>query len=291
MEDFIAFFGHSFHSAELNSKIESLGINYPDSPFLGFDDRIISARASNAKNSIYLSFQGSLSTYPAEYGNPKKLNNNKEGEEIILMEITIEDNTIKGVLGLAIGNSQEEVLSKIGTKPYKKEKHPSNANRVNWFYDLNDYKLQIHFTEDEKVAFIRASQHTKKDLLSKIIKQTVKEQKKNIQPENVEHLNKLLDFSLIGEWINQDSEESKKLKSFLSEYIENLKVSTSKKSSSKIYSETNRLVKQINKLNHSSDFIETAEREDLCDFISKAVKATGFEIPSKLDITEEHRMW
>jgi hypothetical protein len=48
----------------------------------------------------------------------------------------------------------------------------------------------------------------------------------------------------------------------------------------------------LNKINNNLDyFIDTIEREELCNFIVQAISTTGFELKEGYDITEEWRDW
>ena len=59
--------------------------------------------------------------------------------------------------------------------------------------------------------------------------------------------------------------------------------------------EINRIVREtifkLNDLNESSEFIDTMEREDICEFISKAASEAGLTINKGEDITAEYRNW
>lgn len=291
MDRFINLFGYSYHSNELNEIIQTLEIKYPEKPFLSYKGDIMMATASNSSKDIYLGFEGANYAYPAGFGSPKSIYGKKD-EEIILMEITIESNIIDGVLGLRIGDSQEDMLKKTTIKP--KEKSVSESSkRHNWIFWLENYKLQISFKDDLKVDFIRAREYEKSEKLKIKLKATIKEQKKNINPENTSNIESVGNITFLNSWNIEPKHEGKKneLMEILNEYIIQITEHTSKKSASKIYAQTSKLVKAINKLNSESDFIDTNEREDLCRFIDEIVSSTGFEIPEGLDITEEYRMW
>ncbi|MDW4509574.1 hypothetical protein R7236_14320 [Priestia megaterium] len=76
----------------------------------------------------------------------------------------------------------------------------------------------------------------------------------------------------------------------LDTYMNRLKDSVDKMSEQDILEYVKEVVIGLNELNEQFDyFIETLEREELCDFIIKAANAAGLEI--KEDITEEWREW
>ena len=80
-------------------------------------------------------------------------------------------------------------------------------------------------------------------------------------------------------------ETDKLLSSFLDE-LENM----SQQNEETILQSVERVVLGLNELNEVyNDFIETLEREELCEFISEAAKTAGLN--SDEDITEEWREW
>ena len=152
MDKLINLFGYSYYSNELNQIIQSLEIKYPENPFLSYEGDIMMATASNPSKDIYLGFEGANYAYPAGFGNPKSIYGNDD-EEIILMEVTIESNIIDGVLGLKIGDSQEDVIKKVNKKPKEKSVSepgsiPGSVKRHNWIFWMENYKLQVSFKDD-----------------------------------------------------------------------------------------------------------------------------------------------
>lgn len=76
----------------------------------------------------------------------------------------------------------------------------------------------------------------------------------------------------------------------LNSYINNLKKLGDNTREEDILEGVKEVVINLNKLNEEYDyFIETMEREELCDFIIEAARIAGFE--SEEDITEEWREW
>ena len=296
MEELIQYFGHSFYSKELNKVIQSLGIQYPQKPFKNYKGDILWATGSNVENDLHLTFAGANGEY-ALYGTPKSLVGSTE-EELILFEVTIQSNQIQGVLGLKIGGHQDEVLKKVDIKPKEKSvsepsSMPGSVRRYNWIFWLPQYKLQVSFKDDLLVDFIRVRAYERVEKLQLQLKALIKAQKKNVNPENVSRVRQEGDMTFLDNWVVSKENKSRinELSALLSSYVAEIIEHTSKKSASKIYAETSKLVKAINKLNQEADFIETAEREDLCAFIERVILATGFQIPDGLDITEEHRCW
>ncbi|MFK7679865.1 hypothetical protein [Priestia megaterium] len=76
----------------------------------------------------------------------------------------------------------------------------------------------------------------------------------------------------------------------LDTYMNRLKDSVDKMSEQDILEYVKEIVIGLNELNEQFDyFIETLEREELCEFIIKAANAAGLE--TEEDITEEWREW
>ncbi|MGE1114657.1 hypothetical protein ACQJ0K_23170 [Priestia megaterium] len=85
-------------------------------------------------------------------------------------------------------------------------------------------------------------------------------------------------------------ENIKATEGILDTYMNRLKDSVDKMSEQDILEYVKEVVIGLNELNEQFDyFIETLEREELCDFIIKAANAAGLE--TEEDITEEWREW
>jgi hypothetical protein len=50
-------------------------------------------------------------------------------------------------------------------------------------------------------------------------------------------------------------------------------------------------ISELNDLNESNEFIDTIEREDICDYINRAASAAGLNINNSEDITTKYRNW
>ncbi|KWU67714.1 MULTISPECIES: hypothetical protein [Priestia] len=86
------------------------------------------------------------------------------------------------------------------------------------------------------------------------------------------------------------AENIKATDEILETYMNRLKGSVDKMSEQDILEYVKEVVIGLNELNEQFDyFIETLEREELCEFIIKAANAAGLE--TEEDITEEWREW
>lgn len=80
--------------------------------------------------------------------------------------------------------------------------------------------------------------------------------------------------------------------SLLIYFLAALEIATANKKIAEIQASIKKTVIALNKLNLKNNyFIETLEREELVDFISSAVRLTGFKIGEEADITENWREW
>ena len=132
------------------------------------------------------------------------------------------------------------------------------------------------------------------------LKKYLNQQNKNIKPENnpliLEYLNNLP----TTEWKRRQDEGDNLftdkginvIESLLKDYIKTLTELTNQKKATNIYNSIKKIVIAINKINDKHDaFIETLEREELCDFINGVIRKTGLEIEQNIDLTEEWREW
>jgi predicted DNA-binding protein YlxM (UPF0122 family) len=132
------------------------------------------------------------------------------------------------------------------------------------------------------------------------LQNSFKNQDKKINPKNISLLTELRRVYPTFEWqkrLNQgdtvfNNANIEYTSKILSEFIDDLTVAVSKISSRSVYSATKKAIKSLNTTNKKLDyFIDTLEREELCNFINKAILATGFELKKGHDITEEWREW
>ena len=79
--------------------------------------------------------------------------------------------------------------------------------------------------------------------------------------------------------------------SVLNAFIDQLIAAAEQKKASAIYSATKKFVLGMNKLNNHHPFIDTMEREELVEYIHKAIRLTGIKMDDGIDLTEEWRSW
>ena len=95
------------------------------------------------------------------------------------------------------------------------------------------------------------------------------------------------------DFIDSDTEytkkDVKKCGMLLDEHLENISQANDRESAMKCVEET---VLKLNKLNQNAgeELIETDQREDICEFLTKAGVILGFNEESE-DVTENWREW
>lgn len=189
--------------------------------------------------------------------------------------------------------STKEDVKKLGTV-YNKPKKDL------WYLIKDDYDLSINF-KDEKVYHLTIKKQTvafKENL--KIIEQ-LKEQNKNIDPDNIE---KLIAYDLsrptihwkenIEELAELDAdfysiENLNKIDDILDQFYTMLKKYTLEKKAKNIYNSVEKTVISFNKLDDKYGYINTDEREILATYINEMVMLTGLKL--EFDITEKWRNW
>ncbi|MDL2243674.1 hypothetical protein LJB84_02405 [Bacteroidales bacterium OttesenSCG-928-J19] len=214
--------------------------------------------------------------------------------EPMLEEIGINSN-YKGVLpfGLKFGKDISNFIAE--GKHYKKIKYSEGYGCC---FLRGDYELELQFTADNEFHRLRimpVGNDTRKYLR---LKELLREQNKNINPESAQTLPSMKNSKPTLTWqkrmIAGDdcfSEESINATDIiLDSFVDQLIVASLEKKASKVLSAVKKAVERLNKLNNKHNHIETMEREELCDFISSVVASTGYVLNDE-DVTYEWREW
>lgn len=78
----------------------------------------------------------------------------------------------------------------------------------------------------------------------------------------------------------------------LNKFLLSLESAVNNNKASQVQRAIKQTVEAFNKMNNNDDhFIDTLEREELVEFMTKAVRLTGFKVEEGADITEEWRKW
>lgn len=201
-------------------------------------------------------------------------------------------------LNLTFNDNYEKVKKKLNKRSSKAVK--TAADSVFYQFNFEKFYVLAYFNKHDQLIYLVVKLFEKSELSKIELQNSFKIQNKNLRTENITSFDTLKiqkptfkwkDRMLEGDTIFNTEiivETSKQL----DEFIHNLKDAVLKRNSKLIYNQTKKFVKSINKLNKKySYFIETTEREELCEFIDKCIRVTGFEIEKGFDITEEWREW
>ena len=199
---------------------------------------------------------------------------------------------------LTFNDNYSEVTKKLNTRSSKASN--TAAESVYYQFNFDDFYVLTYFNKNDKLIFL-SIQLFETSVLNKIkLEKSFKLQNKNLKTENITLLEELKIQKPTFEWKQRmlegdnifNDENITETSKELDVFIDNLKDAVLKRNSKNIYNATKKSVKLLNKLNERfDDFIETTEREELCEFIDKCIRITGFEIEKDFDITQEWREW
>jgi len=295
--------GKSILSEDLTLFMKKFDLPTKPKRQLDFQGNSYDTSSDNKKHGIYLNFDGYY-RHKLEYGEPP-LRYEPSDNELFLDEITIDNDFLKNKkpsvvdlpFGLLLGDNKETVLEKLGKKPY--EKSP-NSYGYCWWTQFDDFRILTALSPEYKLIWVRIMKLTLDEKEKIKLKKYLNQQNKNIKPENnpliLEYLNNLP----TTEWKRRQDEGDNLftdkginvIESLLKDYIKTLTELTNQKKATNIYNSIKKIVIAINKINDKHDaFIETLEREELCDFINGVIRKTGLEIEQNIDLTEEWREW
>lgn len=238
----------------------------------------------------------------------------------IVNEITIEP--IDGILSvelpfnLFLKDKAENIIKKLDKKPKSKSKSGLTSNNPElyqyaWWFEKENKKILTALNGHYELLWLRVMSFSQSELQVIELHKNLKLQRPNINP-NVDFSNIQDDFPTIrwkesiGEnivlkneksdefvedfWFNESIIES--TEELIQQYLKKLKIACTKKSGLQIYNSVKWFVKKLNKLNRTNNyFIETLERDELGEFIDKAIKLTGLKLTDDIDITEQWREW
>lgn len=295
--------GKSILSAELNSFMKKFGLPTNPERNLDYHGKVYDTSSNSKRNGIYLNFDG-YDRHKLEYGEPDSVSK-KPTDELFLDEITVDNNFLNTrkpsvadlPFGLLFGDTQKLVVQKLGKKPYDKS---LTSYGHCWWTQFEDFRILTAFSPDFELIWVRIMKLTSNEKEKIKLKKYLTQQNKNINPENNK---RILEYS--GNLPTLKWKRRKKdgdnlftdkgivaVESLLKEYLLTLSELTAEKKAAVIYNSIKRIVTSLNKINaKNGGFIETLEREELCEFINNVVRETGFDIDKNNDLTEEWREW
>lgn len=295
--------GKSIVSKELNTFMKKFGLPTNPKKNLDYHGKVYDTSSDSKKNGIYLNFDG-YDRHKLEYGEPDSVSKNPD-DELFLDEITVDNNFLKTKkpsvvdlpFGLLLGDKQETVLHKLGKKPYDKS---LTSYGHCWWTQFDDFRILTALSPDFILIWVRIMKLTLDEKEKIKLKKYLSQQNKNIKPENNKKILAYLAKLPTIEWKRRKKEGDDSftdkgivaVESLLKDYLLKLTELTTQKKASNIYSSIKKIVTSLNKINDKYDgFIETMEREELCEFINNVVRETGLDIDKNIDLTKEWREW
>ena len=204
--------------------------------------------------------------------------------------------------GCVFGDEDKTVSRKIGEKSSAKSK--AIPDGFVYYYYKDNLEILTYFDDNKRLRYFNASLQdsiTKKNRKQKAALST---QKDNLTVDHLQELRAFAGTMPSEAWRIRMHEEAKEneparftnnsidntrivLKLFLSD----LESAVIDKKVVLIQSAIKKAVRALNKLNAKESFIDTMEREELVEFITNAVRLTGFKIEPGADLTEDWRDW
>jgi|GEM_PF-2346989 len=209
---------------------------------------------------------------------------------------------------LYLREDAKAVAKKLNAKPYRKDK--ANPSGFVHCYYKDNFEVIVYLDDDKRLEsfwVMLQNQFAKKSARQMAL---IKEQQGRITTEHLEELRALTAELPTVAWMERMGQEEERqdgeaaeespftvqniqtAKTVLKEFIHALETAAQSGKVSQIQAAVKKTVNTFNKLNPKNNyFIETLEREELVDFITKAVRPTGFMIENGADITEPWREW
>jgi hypothetical protein len=193
----------------------------------------------------------------------------------------------------------KSVPKKLEQKPWRKHKS-AGGYPVHWYYKDN-FLVAASFDPGNKLLGFSIKQQDVMEKKNAKLKAAAGVQQKNITTEHLEKLKSLAAKLPTADWLQRMNEENEEGESpftpeniraaeaVLKDFLTELAIAAQKNKASAVEAVIKKTVKKFNRLNDKNDFIETLEREDLVEFITAAVRLTGYQIEEGADITADWR--
>lgn len=295
--------GKSILSGDLKSFMTQFDLPTNPELHLDFSGNAYDTSSDNKNNGIYLNFDG-YTRYKPQYGEPSQRFENAK-DELFLDEITIDNNFSKNrkpcpvelPFNLQFGDTREIVLQKLNKKPYDKS---STSYGYCWWTLFDEFRILTAINPEYELIWVRIMKLTLDEKEKAKLKKYLSQQNKNIQPENSKKVLEYIDKLPTADWIlrKEDGDELftdegiTSVETLLKDYLLTLADLATKKKAANIYKSIKKVTTALNKINdRNNGFIETMEREELCEFLNTVVRETGLDIDKDIDLTEEWREW
>lgn len=295
--------GKSILSAELQSFMAEYRLPVNPESYHGFPGNVYNVHSGNKEKGIYFTFDG-YNRYKPEYGEPVQRYDISK-DELFLVEITIENkfpdskkpSPVELPFGLQFGDAEATVYQKLGKKPY--EKSEASYGYCQWTR-FDDFRVLAAIGPDRTLIWVRFMKLTLDEKEKIRLKKFLSGQNSNIDPESAGSIIRLAEKMPVQQWRHRmaDGDDAftekgiEAVEKLLNDYLQSLAELARQKKASGIYNSVKKVVNSLNKTNEKhSHFIETLEREELCEFINQAVRMTGLKVDEAIDLTEEWREW
>lgn len=295
-EEIISLFGFSEFSPEILLLFKNVGI-YGERPVISVCWRTFKSQTWD----LTLVFKGK-NNYKSDYGPINKAYTDSN-DESVLEEINFGSH--KGEINYpfslpykwAFSDSADTVKNKIGLKGSESSKSSYGFYII--FYS-EDHQFLTGFDNSGKLIWVRVMPLELSFKRKKLLAASLRKQNKNINTSALQQLIELKNNLPVIEWMKRLNEGDTSFTEanisdtgkLLNVFIGSLKTATESGNARAVFSATKKTVIGLNKLNEKyHTFIDTTEREELVEFIHKAISLTGFVIDEGLDLTEEWREW
>ncbi len=299
-ENILALLGHSVNCPEFERTIKFFRITERPAATLESWGGLSITGVSKPDLGIYFEFTTEMG-YLNRFGKIKS-RYTTEKYELILEHVTF----LVGApypydlpFDLLFDDDDKSIYKKIGSRPVSKSAPADNDCDIVFRFLTNNYSIIIRKGK-AKIIFVKVFPIELGEIKSIEIKRSLSSQRKNISGVNKGKLVALKEHLPTLRWkqsmLDGDSCFSEKSiassEAVFNLFIDNLIAASNKADASKIYSAVKKAINAFNKLqNNHCNFIESNEREQIIEFIEKAVKLTGFEIQDGLDLTKDIRQW
>lgn len=297
-DSLIKYLGYSIESNELKKLLNELKINITIDSSVDVNGNQYWVHKTNPNRDLILEFNG-LVHYLYEFGKPNKITNEKN-DELILTNIDINLRktapitilSVKLPFNLEINAGKTEAIQKLGI-------HPTLSDTNSLTFEYTDYELLLAFNKNRlNGVFIKSLDEEKK--VKNELRSTINSQVENIKKENINQLRNLKTELPTNNWKLRKAEGDniftekiiKESENILNVFIDSLMHYTERKSPSEIYNSIYKVCENFNSLNEKEGkFIETMEREEICIFIDRCIRAAGLQYKENVDLTLEWRDW
>lgn len=295
--------GKSILSDDLRSFM--IQFDLPTNPVLhlDFSGNAYDTSSDNKNKGIYLNFDG-YTRYKPQYGEPfKRFDTSKD--ELFLDEITVDNDfsqnrkpsPIELPFNLQFGDTKEIVLQKLNKKPYDKSQ---TSYGYCWWTLFEEFRILTAISPEFELIWVRIMKLTLDEKEKVKLKKYLSQQNKNIKSDNTKQILEYIDKLPTTEWKRRKNDGDDlftekgiaSVETILKDYLITLADLTIQKKAANIYNSVKKVTTALNKISYKNEgFIETMEREELCEFINAVVRETGLDIDKDIDLTEEWREW